>query len=108
MRPSGEADDRALSLFPALGGGAAASCSGTAGAAIAAAGWARARGVRLFAAVHGVLTHEAREVLRLLGADIETFPWADDAGAAAARRGDPLLPALDGDDAASAIERTLG
>jgi cysteine synthase len=108
MRPSGEADDRALSLFPALTRGASASFAGTAGAAIAAAGWARTRGVRLFVALHGVATYEARETLRLLGAGFEVCSSAADAGALLAARGGTLLPALDGDDAVAAIERSLG
>jgi cysteine synthase len=108
MRPSGGPEDRALSLFPALDRDAPASLAATAGAAVAAAGWARARGVRLFVALHGVVTHEVRETLRLLGARFETFSSVSEAQARAAARREPLLPALDGDDAVLAIERTLG
>jgi len=108
LRPSGEVDDRALSLFPALARSASASLAAGAGAAIAAAGWARARGVRLFVAVHGVATHEARETLRLLGARFEVFSSPAEANARAAGQAGIHLPALDGDEAAAAIERTLG
>jgi cysteine synthase len=108
MRPSGESDDRALSLFPALARGASASFAGGASAAIAAAGWARTHAVRLFVALHGVATHETRETLRLFGAEVELCSSAADAAARVATRGDTRLPALDGEDAAGAIERTLG
>jgi cysteine synthase len=108
MRPSGEPDDRALSLFPALARETSVSFVGAAGPAIAAAGWARAHGVRLFVALHGVATHETRETLRLFGAQVELCSSAVEAFARAAARRDTLLPALDGDDAAAAIERTLG
>ncbi|HZX64931.1 MAG TPA: pyridoxal-phosphate dependent enzyme [Myxococcales bacterium] len=108
MRPSGEPDDRALSLFPALPRGVSASFAGAAGAAIAAAGWARTHAVSLFVALHGVATHETRETLRLFGAQVELCSSAAEALARAAARRDTVLPALDGDAAASAIERTLG
>ena len=94
MRPSGEPDDRALSLFPALPRGASASFAGAAGAAIAAAGWARTHAVHLFVALHGVATHETRETLRLLGAEVDLCSSAADAAARA--RGDTRLPALAG------------
>jgi len=108
LRPSGESDDRALAIFPALARGASASLAATAGAAIAAAAWAKSRGVGLFVALHGIATHEARETLRLLGAGFEVLESADEARARASARGGTLLPPLDGDEAAAAIERSLG
>jgi hypothetical protein len=108
QRPSGESDDRALSVFPALGRGASASLAATPGAAIAAASWARSHGVRLFVAIHGVATYEARETVRLLGAEFEVLGSAAEASARAVARGGTLLPPLDGDEAAAAIERSLG
>jgi cysteine synthase len=108
LRPSGESDDRALSVLPALARGASASLAATAGAAIAAAAWAQSRGVRLFLALHGVATHETRETLRLLGAEFEVLGSAAEATARASGRGAAILPPLDGDEASAAIERSLG
>jgi cysteine synthase len=107
-RPSGETEDRALGIFPALSPGSFASLAATAGAAIAAAGWARSRGVRLFVALHGVVTHEARETLRLLSAEVEALPSAEEARARIAARKDVRLPALDGEEAARVIAESLG
>jgi cysteine synthase len=108
LRPSGESDDRALSVLPALPWGASASLAATAGAAIAAAAWAQSRGVRLFLAIHGIATYEARETLRLFGAQFEVLGSVAEATARASARGGTILPPLDGDEAPAAIERTLG
>jgi len=108
LRPSGESEDRGLSIFPALARGASASLAATAGGAIAAAAWAKPRGVRLFLALHGIATHETRETLRLFGAEVEVVESASEAAARASARGGTLLPPLDGDEAAAAVERSLG
>jgi len=108
LRPSGESEDRALSIFPRLGPGASASLAATAGASVAAAAWARSQGVKLFVAIHGVATHETRETLRLLGAAFEAVESRDEATALVSGRGGTALPALDGDEAVTAVERSLG
>jgi hypothetical protein len=93
LRASGGVDDRALPIFPELPRGARASFAGSGGAALAAVAWARARGVELSVALEGVVTHEVRKTLGLYGTPL-----------AQARA---TLPRLDGEEAASAIERTL-
>jgi cysteine synthase len=116
LRPSAGFDDRALPLWDALPGGelaagADAVFAGSAGAALAAASWAWARGVKLTAIVHGALLHEARETLRIWRVPWEPAPSREAALALAARRADQgarLLPPLDGPEAAGIFERTLG
>jgi len=108
LRPSGESEDRALSMFPPLPPGASASLVATAAAAVAAAAWARSRGVKLFLALHGVVTHETRETLRLFGAGFEVLESAEEAAARASEHGATPLPRLDGDEAAAVLERSLG
>ncbi|HEX9605360.1 MAG TPA: pyridoxal-phosphate dependent enzyme [Myxococcales bacterium] len=108
LRPGGGADDRALGIFPQLPRGSQASLAATAGGALAAAGWARRLGVELTAAVHGALSHEMREALRVWGARFELLPSRE----AAMRRARELpgtpLPPLDGPKAAAEYARTLG
>jgi cysteine synthase len=67
QRPSGGVEDRLLGLWE-IGPfrGEVLAC-GSAGAALAGAAWARARGVQLRQIVHGPLTHEARKALELWG-----------------------------------------
>jgi cysteine synthase len=116
LRPGAGFDDRALPLWDALPGGevpagADAVFAGSAGAALAAASWARARGVKLTAIVHGALLHEARETLGIWRVAWEAAPSREAALALAARRADEgarLLPPLDGPEAAGIFERTLG
>jgi hypothetical protein len=108
LRPSGGADDRALSLFPHVAEGASAALAGTAGAAIAAAAWARSRAVRLFVVLHGIVTHEARETLRLYGAAFETVSSREEALGRARAHGGTLLPPLDGDEAGEVVQHNLG
>jgi cysteine synthase len=108
LRPGGGADDRALGIFPQLARGSQASLAATAGGALAAAGWARQRGVQLTVAVHGAISHEMREALRVWGARFEQLPSRE----AALRRARELpgtpLPPLDGPKAAAECARTLG
>jgi cysteine synthase len=108
LRPSGGVEDRALSLLPALPSGAEAASAASGGAALALAGWARRRAVRLSVALHGALTHEIRAALRLWNAAFEEMP----SRAAALRKARDLpgaqLPPLDGSEAAKAFARTLG
>jgi cysteine synthase len=116
LRPSAGFDDRALPLWDSLPGGdlpagADAVFAGSAGAALAAAGWARARGVNLTAIVHGALPHEARETLGIWRLPWQAAPSREAALALAARRADQgarLLPPLDGPQAVAVFERTLG
>src|SRR5712691_8663700 len=106
LRPGGGADDRALGIFPQLPRGSQASLAATTGGALAAAGWARRLGVELTAAVHGALSHEMREALRVWGARFELLPSRE----AAMRRARELpgtpLPPLDGPKAAAEYART--
>jgi cysteine synthase len=108
LRPGGGADDRALGIFPHLPRGSQASLAATAGGALAAAGWARRGGVQLTVAVHGAISHEMRETLRVWGARFEQLPSRE----AALRRARELpgtpLPPLDGPKAAAECARTLG
>jgi cysteine synthase len=116
LRPGAGFDDRALPLWDALPGGevpagAQAVFAASAGAALAAAGWARARGVKLTAFVHGALLHEVRETLGIWRLPWEAAPSREAALALAVRRageGARLLPPLDGPEAAGIFERTLG
>jgi cysteine synthase len=85
--------------------------AGSAGAALAAAGWARAHGVELSAVVHGVVPHEARESLRIWAVPFEVARSRDEALARVALRargGAMALPPLDGDEAALAAAASLG
>jgi len=108
LRPSGESEDRALPVLPPLAPGASASLAVSAAGAIAAAAWARSRGVKLFLAIHGVATHETRETLRLFGAGFEVLASPEAAAACASARGVTGLPALDGDEAVKVLEGSLG
>lgn len=92
LRPSGGADDRALGIWE--GAPPEAFVSATGGAALAAAAWARARGVKLRVLLRGAVTHEVREALRI---------WGVQQG----RAGKELVP-LDGDQAVREVQRTLG
>ena len=92
LRPSGGAEDRALGLWQIAPPQAFVSATG--GAALAAAAWARARGVRLQVDLRGPITHEVREALRI---------WGVQEG----RAGTELEP-LDGDLAVRQVQRTLG
>ncbi|HYV67883.1 MAG TPA: pyridoxal-phosphate dependent enzyme [Myxococcales bacterium] len=108
LRPGGGADDRALGIFPQLGRGSQASLAATGPAALAAAGWARRRGVQLAVAVHGALSHEMREALRMWGARFEELPSRQDALRRAADLPGTKLPPLDGPKAAAELARTFG
>lgn len=123
LRATGGVDDRALGLWTralraarALGWrGDRAVFAGSAGAALAGAAWAAARGLRLTAALHGPLLHEARETLALWAAEVEECASEEEASArAAGLAGDPawggalLLPPLDGPEAAAELAATLG
>jgi cysteine synthase len=108
LRPAGGFDDRALGIFPPLARGAHAVLAATAGSALAAAGWARRRGVELTVALHGPATREMIETLRLWGATFERFSTREEALRRAREIGGELLPPLDGPKAAVELARTLG
>jgi len=108
LRPSGGVDDRALGIFPELPRGAQAKFAGTAGAGLAAAGWARRRGVQLAVTVHGAITHEMREGLRIWCAQVEQLPSPDAALCRARELPGIQLPPLDGPEAIAEVARTLG
>jgi len=108
LRPSGGADDRALGILPQLPRGSQASLAATAGGALAAAGWARRRGVQLAVAVHGAISHEMREALRVWGARFEQLPSREAAMRRARELPGTALPPLDGPKAAAEYARTLG
>ncbi|MFL5310608.1 MAG: pyridoxal-phosphate dependent enzyme [Myxococcales bacterium] len=108
LLPSGGADDRALGILPDLARGAQASLAATAGGALAAAGWARRHGVQLAVAVHGAISHEMREALRVWGARFEQAPSREAAMHRARDLPGTLLPPLDGPRAAAECARTLG
>ena len=78
-----------------FGGAAEAVIAASGNAAIAAAGRARACGVRLLVAPRGVFTHEMRETLQLWGVQLDP----------SAR---PTVPALDSGAAVAIYARTLG
>jgi cysteine synthase len=85
--------------------------AGSTGAALSAAGWARARGVELSVVLHGVVAHEARESLRIWAVPFEAVRSRDEAlarVAARASRGEMALPPLDGDEAALVVATSLG
>lgn len=113
LRPSAGLDDRALDLWDEAAvprGGRAVAAAGS-GSALAAAGWARARGVALTLVLHGRVSHEARESLRLWGARCEEAPSREAALAQAARleaQGVRGLPPLDGLEAVPAFAKSLG
>lgn len=90
FRPTGGTDDRALALLSHGG-----VLDATAGAALAAAAWSRARKIELVLRPRGVFTHEVRETLRVWGATLD--PSAV-----------PTLPSLDGEAAVPIFARTLG
>lgn len=90
LRPTGGTDDRAVALLTGPG-----VLEATAGAALAAAAWMRARKFALVIRPRGVFTHEVRETLRLWGVRLD--PAAE-----------PTLPPLDGPGAAAIFARTLG
>jgi cysteine synthase len=108
LRPGGGFDDRTLGIFPQLARGSEAALAATAGGALAAAGWARRRGVRLKVALYGAASHEMIEALRLWGAAFERQPTREDALRRARQLGGELLPPLDGPKAALELARTLG
>ena len=96
LRPTGGFDDRAVAIFPQLPRGSKAALAGTGGAALAAAAWARRRGIHLKIALHGAVTHEMRETLRLWGAAFEQFPTREQALRGARNFAAEPLPPLDG------------
>jgi cysteine synthase len=108
LRPAGGFDDRAVAIFPQLPRGSKAALAGTGGAALAAAAWARRRGVHLKIALHGAVTHEMRETLRLWDAAFEQFPTREQALGSARKFAAEPLPPLDGPKAAAELARTLG
>ena len=108
LRQAGGVDDRAIGIFPQLARGSEAALAATAGGALAAAGWARRRGVRLKVALYGSASHEMIEALRLWGAAFERLPTREDALRRARQLGGELLPPLDGPKAALELARTLG
>jgi len=108
LRPSGGCEDRALGIFPELPRGAEAAIAATGGAALAAAGWARRRGVRLAIALHGATTHEVREALKIWGASFEPMASREAALRRARELPGTLLPPLDGPEAGEEFARTLG
>jgi cysteine synthase A len=108
LRPAGGFDDRAVAIFPELQPGTEAALAATGGGALAAAAWARRRGVRLRIALHGAMTHEMRETLRLWGATFEQFPTREEALRRARGMGVEMLPPLDGPKASMRLARTLG
>jgi cysteine synthase len=116
LRPSAGVDDRALPLWdrfiaPGARRDLPAVFAGSAGAALAAAGWARAHGILLSAVLHGVVPHEARESLRIWGLTFEVARTRDEALDRVAERergGELALPPLDGDEAALAVAASLG
>ncbi len=108
LRPGGGVDDRALGIFPQVARGDEASLAATAGGALAAAGWARRRGVRLAIALHGATSHEMRAALRVWGARFEQLPSREAALRRARELPGTALPPLDGPKAALEFARTLG
>jgi cysteine synthase len=108
LRPGGSTDDRATEILPPLPPGTRASLAATAGGALAAAGWARRQGVQLTVVVHGAMSHEMRESLRIWGAQFEEVPSREDALLRARELDAMPLPPLDGPRAAMEYERTLG
>jgi cysteine synthase len=108
LRPGGGADDRALGILPQLPRGSQASLAATAGGALAAAGWARRHGVQLAVAVHGAISHEMREALRVWGARFEHLHSREAAMHRARELPGTALPPLDGPRAAAECARTLG
>jgi cysteine synthase len=108
LRPAGGFDDRAVAIFPQLERGAEAALAATGGGALAAAGWARRRGVRLKIALYGAVSHEMREALRIWGVSFEQFPTREDALRRARNMAAETLPPLDGPKAAAELARTLG
>ncbi len=94
LRASGATAGRAADAWD-FGGAAEAVIAASGNAAIAAAGRARASGVRLVVAPQGVFTHEMRETLQLWGARLDPSAL-------------PTVPALDSDQAVPLYARTLG
>lgn len=106
-RPSGGVEDRLTGGWSAAAG-ARAALAGSAGAALAAAAWARPRGVQLFAAIHGGATHEVREALAVWGVAVEEHESPAAAQARAAAEGGTLLATLEDEPAAARAAATLG
>ena len=108
LRPVGGVDDRAVAIFPNLERGTEAALAATGGGALAAASWARRRGIRLKIALHGAVSHEMRETLHLWGATFEHFPSREEALRHARTMATEALPPLDGPKAAAELARTIG
>jgi cysteine synthase len=116
LRPGQGADDRALPIWDVLAAslqpGLTVVAAGTSGSALAGAAWAHARGTRLEAVIHGAITHETRETLRLWGATFEQAGTRQEAieraRTRAAESGGFLFPPLDGAAAAVAQQASLG
>ncbi len=94
LRTAGTISGRVAEAWD-FGGAAEAVIAASGNAAIAAAGRARACGVRLLVAPRGVFTHEMRETLQLWGVRLDP----------SAR---PTVPALDSGAAVAIYARTLG
>jgi cysteine synthase A len=108
LRPAGGFEDRAVAIFPQLARGSEAALAATGGGALAAAAWARRRGVQLRVALHGAVTHEMREALRLWGATFEQFSTREEALRRVRNMPGEALPPLDGPKASAELARTLG
>lgn len=108
LRLSGGVDDRALGIFPPLPPGARASLAATAGGALAAAGWARRHRIELSVVVHGAISHEMRESLRVWGARFEHVASREAALLRVRELDGTPLPPLDGPRAAVELQRGLG
>jgi len=108
LRPAGGFDDRAVAIFPTLAPGTEAALAATGPGALAAAAWARRRRVRLRIALHGAVTHEMRETLRLWGVTFDHFTAREEALRRAREMAPEVLPPLDGPKASAELARTLG
>jgi len=115
LRPAGSAADRALGIWDdalvALPARAALAAVVDANEALAASAWARARSLALQLFIHGPVTHEISETLRLWGLPDERAATRREAQALCERAlaaGAQLLPDLDGSRAAESIRIALG
>jgi cysteine synthase len=112
LRPAGCVDDRALAIWDPFGEKRNPLVACLPGhAVLAGAGWARARGVSLHALVFGPVTHEVSETLLLWGTKVTRYESRFAAEVAARvldHHGEMVLPALDGDEAITAVRETLG